>query len=77
MGGDDRSRDNAPHPQLNGRDEWFHRILQEEVAIEDDDDLYRVRELIQTYRVYYNERGPHSALGCLRPIDCYCGISEA
>ena len=65
------------HPQSNGRDERFHRTLREEVPIEDDDDLYRVRELIQAYRVYYNERRPHSALRCLRPVDYYRGNPEA
>lgn len=65
------------HPQSNGRDERFHRTLREEVPMEDDDDLYRVRELIEAYRAYYNQRRPHSALRCLRPMDYYRGNPEA
>lgn len=66
----------AYHPQCNGRDERFHRTLREEVSIEEDDDLYQVRELIEAYRVYFNERRPYSALRCLRPVDYYRGNPE-
>ena len=65
------------HPQSNGRDERFHRTPQEYVPIEDDDDLYQVRELIQLYRIRYNRIRPRSALRCLRPIDYYRGSLEA
>jgi transposase InsO family protein len=65
------------HPQSNGRDERFHRTEREEVPIASDDDLYEVQERIDNYRVYYNEKRPHSALHYLRPIDYYRGNPAA
>lgn len=61
------------HPQSNGRDERLHRTLREEVPLEADDTLYRAQRLIEEFRVYYNERRPHSALRYLRPNDYYRG----
>lgn len=61
------------HPQSNGRDERLHRTIREEVPVVPDDTLYRVQQLIGDFRVYYNERRPHSALHYLRPNDYYRG----
>jgi len=44
----------AHYPQSNGRDERFHRTFGEEVPIDPDHDLYRIRELIEAYQIYYN-----------------------
>jgi transposase InsO family protein len=66
-------RTRAYHPQSNGRDERWHRTLREEVIVTPEQTLLEVQQLIETYRVYYNERRPHSALRCLRPIDYYRG----
>jgi len=65
------------HPQSNGRDERFHRTVREEVTIAENDTLYEVQKLIAEYRVYYNERRPHSALHYLRPVDYYRGNPAA
>lgn len=65
------------HPQSNGRDERVHRTIREEVPIEAGDTLYLVQERIENYRVYYNERRPHSAIRYLRPVDYYRGDPEA
>jgi hypothetical protein len=35
--------------------------------------LYEARSMIETYRMYYNERRPHSALHYLCPRDYYRG----
>ena len=63
----------AHHPQSNGRDERFHRSFREELPIDPGHDLFRIRELIEAYQIYYNQRGPHSALHCLRPVGSYRG----
>lgn len=65
------------HPQSNGRDERVHRTIREEVPVEADDTLYEVQQRIEDFRVYYNERRPHSALRYLRPVDYYRGDPEA
>jgi len=65
------------HPQSNGRDERVHRTIREEVPVEPEDTLYPVQQLIEDFRVYYNECRPHSALHYLRPIDYYRGDPAA
>lgn len=61
------------HPQSNGRDERVHRTMREEMPLEDDATLYQARAVIADFRVYYNERRPHSALKYLCPLDFYRG----
>ena len=67
----------AYHPQSNGRDEWLHRTIREEVSVEPDDTLYQVQELIASFRRYYNEQRLHSALHYLRPMNYYRGNPAA
>ena len=61
------------HPQSNGKDERVHRTLRAEVPLDRDTQLYEARNVIETYRVFYNERRPHSALHYLCPRDYYHG----
>lgn len=61
------------HPQSNGKDERVHRTMREEVPLDEDASLYEARTVIGTYRRYYNERRPHSALQYLCPRDYYRG----
>jgi putative transposase len=61
------------HPQSNGKDERLHRTLRTEVPLDPDAQLYEARQVIESYRVYYNERRPHSALHYLCPLDYYRG----
>jgi putative transposase len=61
------------HPQSNGKAERVHRTLRAEVPLDPDAQLYEARSVIETYRVYYNERRPHSALHYLCPRDYYRG----
>ena len=61
------------HPQSNGKDERVHRTFRAEVPLDPDAKLYEARTVIETYRVYYNERRPHSALCYLCPRDYYRG----
>ena len=61
------------HPQSNGKDERVHRTLREEVPLDEGANLYEARRVIETYRAYYNERRPHSALHYLCPRDYYRG----
>jgi putative transposase len=65
------------HPQSNGKDERVHRTLREEVPLDEDANLYEARRVIEMYRVYYNERRPHSALHYLCPRDYYRGDPAA
>lgn len=61
------------HPQSNGRDERVHRTLREELSLDENATLYQARAVIAEYRIYYNERRPHSALHYLCPRDYYRG----
>ena len=61
------------HPQSNGKDERVHRTLRAEVPLDENANLYEARAVIETYRQYYNERRPHSALHYLCPRDYYRG----
>jgi transposase InsO family protein len=61
------------HPQSNGKDERVHRTLREEVPLDEDANLYGARTVIRTYRQYYNEHRPHSALQYVCPHDYYRG----
>ena len=61
------------HPQSNGKDERLHRTLRTEVPLDPDAQLYEARQVVESYRVYYNERRPHSALHYLCPLDYYRG----
>jgi putative transposase len=61
------------HPQSNGKDERVHRTLRAEVSLDSAAQLYEARQVIETYRVYYNERRPHSSLHYLCPRDYYRG----
>lgn len=61
------------HPQSNGKDERVHRTLRAEVPLDENANLYEARAVLETYRVYYNERRPHSALHYLCPRDYYRG----
>ena len=61
------------HPQSNGKDERVHRTLRAEVPLDPDAKLYEARSVMETYRVHYNERRPHSALHYLCPRDYYRG----
>lgn len=65
------------HPQSNGKDERVHRTLRAEVPLDSAAQLYEARQVIETYRVYYNERRPHSALHYLCPRDYYRGDPAA
>lgn len=61
------------HPQSNGKDERVHRTLRAEVPIDETATLYEARAAIATYRTYYNDGRPHSALHYLCPRDYYRG----
>ena len=61
------------HPQSNGRDERVHRTFREEIPLDENATLYQARAAIAEYRIYYNERRPHSALHYLCPRDYYRG----
>jgi len=61
------------HPQSNGRDERAHRTWREEIPLDEDANLYQARAVLADYRVYYNERRPHSALHYLCPLNYYRG----
>lgn len=61
------------HPQSNGRDERVHRTFREEIPLDENANLYQARAVIEEYRLYYNERRPHSALHYLCPRDYYRG----
>ncbi len=61
------------HPQSNGKDERVHRTLRAEVPIDATATLYEARRAIETYRTYYNNSRPHSALHYLCPHDYYRG----
>jgi transposase InsO family protein len=65
------------HPQSNGKDERVHRTFRAEVPLDPDAKLYEARTVIETYRVHYNERRPHSALHYLCPRDYYRGDPAA
>jgi transposase InsO family protein len=65
------------HPQSNGKDERMHRTLREEVPLDEGANLYEARRVIETYRMFYNERRPHSALHYLCPRDYYRGDPTA
>ncbi len=61
------------HPQSNGKDERVHRTLRAEVPLDEDATLYEARTAIETYRTYYNNQRPHSALHYLCRKDYYRG----
>jgi transposase InsO family protein len=61
------------HPQSNGKDERVHRTLRTEVPLDPSAQLYEARTVIETYRLFYNEQRPHSALHYLCPRDFYRG----
>lgn len=61
------------HPQSNGRDERVHRTFREEMPLDENANLYQARAVMADYRVYYNERRPHSALHYLCPLNYYRG----
>lgn len=61
------------HPQSNGKDERVHRTLRAEVPLDEEATLYEARTAIETYRTYYNDGRPHSALHYLCPRDYYRG----
>jgi putative transposase len=63
------------HPQSNGKDERVHRTLRAEVPLEEEATLYEARAAIETYRSFYNDGRPHSALHYLCPRDYYRGDS--
>jgi putative transposase len=63
----------AYHPQSNGRDARLHRTIRAEVPLDAEDTRYQVVHLIASFRRYYNEQRPHSALHDLRPRDYYRG----
>lgn len=65
------------HPQSNGRDERVHRTFREEIPIDETATLYIARAVIAEYRLYYNDRRPHSALHYLCPADYYRGDPTA
>ena len=65
------------HPQSNGKDERVHRTLRAEVPLDEDATLYEARAAIETYRAYYNDWRPHSALHYLAPRDYYRGDPRA
>lgn len=65
------------HPQSNGKDERVHRTLRAEVPLDAAAQLYEACQVIETYRIFYNERRPHSALHYLCPHDYYRGDPAA
>ncbi len=65
------------HPQSNGKDERVHRTLRAEMPLDENANLYEARTVIETYRLYYNERRPHSALHYLCPGAYYRGDPAA
>jgi transposase InsO family protein len=65
------------HPQSNGRDERVHRTLREEMSLDETATLYQARAIIAEYRIYYNDRRPHTALHYLCPREYYRGDPSA
>ena len=60
-------------PQSNGKDERVLRTFRAEVPLDPEIKLYESRTVIESCRVYYNERRPRSALHYLCPRDYYRG----
>jgi putative transposase len=70
-------RTHSHHPQSNGLDERVHRTFREEIPLDEDAVLYQAQEVIATYRAYYNNERPHSALHYLCPREYYRGDPAA
>lgn len=62
----------ARHPQTQGKDERFHRTLDEEVLqMHHFADLAACQAAFDAWRVVYNEQRPHEALGLATPASRY------
>lgn len=62
------------HPQSNGRLERLHRTHREEgLADEPPHSHHHALEVFHKWDDYYNQRGPHSQLNYLCPVDYYRG----
>lgn len=66
------------HPQTNGKDERFHRtLLAEAMTGQPFHSLAEVQDRFDHWRVIYNTKRPHEALGMQTPIDRYCSSPRA
>jgi putative transposase len=66
-----------PHcPEENGLIERANRTLREALDGEALDNLPQARQTLKRVIRWYNEERLHSALGYLRPVDCYRGDPE-
>jgi len=59
------------HPQTQGKDERFHRTLNEEALRGRFDDLAHCQRKFDEFRDIYNLERPHEALGLKAPITRY------
>jgi transposase InsO family protein len=59
------------HPQSNGKAERVHRTLRAEVPLDETATLYEARAALESYRTYYNDWRPPSALHYRCPRDDY------
>ena len=60
------------HPQTNGKEERFHRTLDQDVLRQCVfDDLAHAQRAFDAYRIVYNIERPHDALGLNVPISRY------
>lgn len=60
------------HPETLGKLERFHKSLKEWLAEEGaPTDLSRLQELLDRFRVHYNEERPHQGIGDITPTERY------
>jgi transposase InsO family protein len=60
------------HPQTQGKEERFHRTLQNDLIVRHTwRDLQHCREAFERFRHCYNTERPHQALGDLPPLSRY------
>ena len=61
------------HPQTNGKIERYHHTLKSEINQVPFEMPSELREAIETFVEYYNNRRYHEALGNVTPADVYYG----
>lgn len=64
------------HPEPNGRQERFHRTLQQETISPPCASMLAQQRRFQRYRQTYNEVRPHEALGQVAPASFYSRSSR-